>query len=806
MKPMRVLGFFAAPLALAVLLSLAACNRGDSTADNTNTPPPFSAKLIKALDSSDLEKRLKAELVRRYDRQYDGYIYWGMTTGGGAIMPPTTGLPESTTPTAAGSNADTTYSTTNVQEKGVDEGDLVKTDGNFIYLVRGTHFFVLQATPADQTAIVSDIDLKEYISELHLNGSRVTVITSASITSPIASVGTATITPLICSNNTTVVPPPSGSGGTITVVSPNAAGAPIMAYPYPYQQVTRVYSYDVTSPAAPVLLASLEFPGSLEGSRRINNTIYLVLNHTIDIPNPVSPWDYLVPGCFFDQAGYEQASKLALEENTRRINNLTLDDLLSTYTTTLYSGATATSITNPSVSYADVYIPEFGNGTDLALVVSIDFSNTDPVVASSSVLSSWGGIYMSTESLYIASSNRWFWIEPMVNADMPQRNPEPQTAVHKFAIDPASGKPLYRGSGIVDGWVNDRFSMSDYQGNLRIGTTRGGWWGEGISNQLTILAEGGDSLVSKGSITGIAPGERIYSMRYDGSKGYMVTFRRTDPLFTFDLSDPANPLLAGEITVNGFATYIHLLGADRLLTIGQSADSTGRVNGNKLQLFDVSSLSAPALLASYELGAGWSTALYDPHAFLYYEPLKLLTIPYFSSGIDTNGFFAYTSGLNVFDIGASSITQRGIVSAPTITTGYGYSYIDTVEFSPPASSITPWVGTPMVGVGCDGSASWWRGWLAHVAALVVTMMTLFEVLQVRGEAIQRTGITPRVTADNTHKVLFVVGLLTAWALVGVVLLLIQTVKFFTDHTAIADALRARPSAAHVAAPSPLARP
>lgn len=466
-----------------------------------------------------------------------------------------------------------------------------------------------------------------------------------------------------------------------------------MAYPYPYQQVTRVYSYDVTNPAAPVLLASLEFPGILEGSRRINSTIYLVLNHTIDIPNPVSPWDYLVPGCFFDQSGYEQASKLALEENTRRINDLTLDDLLSTYTTTLYSGATGTSVTNPSVSYADVYIPEFGNGTDLALVVSIDLSSQDPVVASSSVLSAWGGIYMSTESLYIASSNRWFWIEPMANADMPQRNPEPQTAVHKFAIDPASGKPLYRGSGIVDGWVNDRFSMSDYLGHLRIGTTRGGWWGEGISNQLTVLAEGSDSLVSTGTITGIAPGERIYSMRFDRDRGYMVTFRRTDPLFTFDLSDPANPRLEGEITVNGFATYIHLLGTDRLLTIGQSADSTGRVIGNKLQLFDVSSLSTPTLLTSYELGPGWSDALYDPHAFLYYEPLKLLTIPYFSSGSDANGFYTYTSGLNVFDIGASSITQRGIISAPTFTTGYGYSYNDTVDRSVVISSATGTSGT-----------------------------------------------------------------------------------------------------------------
>src|SRR5512143_2093481 len=242
MKPMNLPGFAAISLSLAVLLSFAACNRGDST-DNTNTPPPFSAKLIKALDSSDLEKHLKAELIRRYERQYDGYLYGGLITPPMGPMPPvpgpTTVQPDSATPTASGSNADTTYSTTNVQEKGVDEGDLVKTDGNFIYLARGTHFFVLQAAPADQTALVSDIDLKEFINELHLNGSRVTVITNASVTSPIASAGTATVTPLICSSDTTVVsPPPSGSGGTITVVSPNAAGVPIMAYPYPYQQVT----------------------------------------------------------------------------------------------------------------------------------------------------------------------------------------------------------------------------------------------------------------------------------------------------------------------------------------------------------------------------------------------------------------------------------------------------------------------------------------------------------------------------------------------------------------------------------------
>ncbi len=86
------------------------------------------------------------------------------------------------------------------------------------------------------------------------------------------------------------------------------------------------------------------------------------------------------------------------------------------------------------------------------------------------------------------------------------------------------------------------------------------------------------------------------------------------------------------------------------------------------------------------------------------------------------------------------------------------------------------------------------GWLAHVGALVLTMMTLFEVLIVRAEAIRRTRIAPHITSDTTHKVLFVVGLLTAWALVGVVLLLVQTVKFFTDHAAIGDALRASATA------------
>jgi uncharacterized secreted protein with C-terminal beta-propeller domain len=101
------------------------------------------------------------------------------------------------------------------------------------------------------------------------------------------------------------------------------------------------------------------------------------------------------------------------------------------------------------------------------------------------------------------------------------------------------------------------------------------------------------------------------------------------------------------------------------------------VTGNKLQLFDVGALASPRLAGEYELGSGWSEALYDPHAFLYYEPLGILNIPYYAYGTGTG---SYSSGLSVFMIGSNSISLKGTIPAPSITTGYG-PYKDTVDRS-----------------------------------------------------------------------------------------------------------------------------
>jgi hypothetical protein len=174
--------------------------------------------------------------------------------------------------------------------------------------------------------------------------------------------------------------------------------------------------------------------------------------------------------------------------------------------------------------------------------------------------------------------------------------------------------------------------MSEYDGAIRIATTEDRWnTGQERVNHLFILQEtrdgGGNALEISGQINDIAEGERIYAVRFMGERGFMVTFRQVDPLFTMDLSDPSAPQLVGELKVPGFSTYLHPFGDEHLIGIGQSATDEGRITGMQLSLFDVSNFAEPALAHSEPLGQGWSEALYNHHAFTYWAPLQTLMVP-----------------------------------------------------------------------------------------------------------------------------------------------------------------------------------
>ncbi len=446
------LGFVTVSIQVMIAF-LSACSSGGNapvTTPSHQTLP--SAKLIVPVNNEHLEGWLKAELVKSYQYRDTRYNYTALGAKADMATSASANASASTSNATPQTNNSTgSYSTTNVQENGVDEGDLVKTEGNYIYLIRGTHFFIINKESAEsQSAIISDIDVMDTINELHLSGDRVTLVTT-----PYSPLKTA---------STGVVSATANSTGFVSFIAQNVA-------------TTRVYNYDVSNPATPVQLSRFDFPGSLQGSRRINNTYYFITNYRVDLPSPVYASDFYHPSNSFNREEYNLASAKASAENLRRIEALTLDEMLPTYSQTLYTDGKAGATTvAPIVNSGDIYIPDPANGTDMSLVISIDNSKAEPVITSSGVFSSWCQMYMSPESLYLASSNNWAWIEPVQGIAQTTTNPEPSTALHKFALANDGGKPVYKGSGIVTGWVNNQFSMGEYNGYLRVGTTRGGWW------------------------------------------------------------------------------------------------------------------------------------------------------------------------------------------------------------------------------------------------------------------------------------------------------------------------------------------
>jgi uncharacterized secreted protein with C-terminal beta-propeller domain len=155
-------------------------------------------------------------------------------------------------------------------------------------------------------------------------------------------------------------------------------------------------------------------------------------------------------------------------------------------------------------------------------------------------------------------------------------------------------------------------------------------WDQGVasSSSVTVLAEREGGLVETGRVDGLGLGEQIYAVRYFGDLATVVTFRQTDPLYVLDLADPTAPRVRGELKIPGFSTYLHPVGDDRLLGIGQDADELGRVTGFQVSLFDLSDLSTPLQVDRLSLGQGWSPASEDSRAVSYDPSRSLLAIPF----------------------------------------------------------------------------------------------------------------------------------------------------------------------------------
>lgn len=483
------------------------------------------------------------------------------------------------TPTAdAGGDS----SGTNVQEAGVDEPDMVKTDGKRIFAFAGTGLRAIDAR-ATPPRLLGRVELGTYGGQLILDGKRLLVISYADRAVDLPGPGPGP------EPQPSPAPPSSGDAQ----VAPGEPSPP----DYYYRPATLITEVDVSDPAAMKVVRTETIDGDYVSARLNGSTARIVLS------TPPAALDY---------------GSAALRRRARGwVPSATLENKI-----------TGTKRTRRLAACRQVRRPRVFSGLNTLSVLTIDMRKGLPAVDVDGLMTDAETVYASNDGLYVATQR--YLAQESANEPPPPLT----TAIHRFDISEA-GRTAYRASGDVTGYVTGQFSLSEHEGVLRVASTDSPvWWpGGSVADQqpqsyVSTLKPSGDVLLPLGRVGGLGRGERIQGVRFLGDAGYVVTFRQTDPLYTIDLSKPAEPRVAGELKLLGYSAYLHPVDDGLLLGVGQDATAQGRQLGTQLSLFDVSDLEKPTRLSQRRIGSSSSSeAEYDHHAFLYWAPEKLAVLP-----------------------------------------------------------------------------------------------------------------------------------------------------------------------------------
>jgi uncharacterized secreted protein with C-terminal beta-propeller domain len=502
----------------------------------------------------------------------------------------------------AGGSGPGYYTRTNNQVVGVDEADRVKTDGKYIYTIHGRQVVIVKSWPARSTQVVAryEVGKRSTPHQLFINGDRLVVFSRSYVRLGLTS------------------RPPTTRHGRRHRPYPR----------YRNRYMTKVTVLDIKDRKKPKLIANIDVEGSMLRARMIGRNVYLVSNFRFGVPQAI--WTVLRKYNRYRYGGMTTAALAQLRSDIRRaVTTLPLSQLMPVIR---FEHQPGVYTVRPLLGCSDLYLPTTGIQSNLLTLTRIN-THGGPVHATG-VMASGMKVYASKTSLYTAAS-----------ATNPRNPRQSGTAIHKFDLGSKEGAPRFAASGWVPGNLLNQFSMDEHKGHLRVAVTERGYVGKvpwrrwrrwrgrswTTSSAVFVLKQKGEALCTVGAVRGLAPNERIYAARMMGDKGYLVTFRRTDPLYTLDLSEPTEPTVKGELKIPGFSSYIHPLGKNKLLTVGQNADASGRVLGAHLQIFDVSDLSNPRRTAHYELttgrGTSRSAAQWDHHAFTYNARKNILALP-----------------------------------------------------------------------------------------------------------------------------------------------------------------------------------
>jgi inhibitor of cysteine peptidase len=522
---------------------------------------------------------LTSFLNRTVSSGYNYYAERGITTWSGSPLPSNALSGD----VKAQSTPD--YSKTNIQVAGVDEADIVKTDGTYIYLASKGQVFIIRT---NSTEIVASIPLNGSITGIFVNGNKLVVF----------------------------------EGENIVYLG-------VMKYYASYYGgQSSVKVYDISNKRNPILFRNISMNGSYFDSRMIGDYVYVL------VTSPV----------------YQMVRNVSLPS--------------------VRDNGKIESIQASSIYYSNVTDYSYSFTTILAFNVQ-----DNKEIVHQTILSGYAtSIYVSAGNIYLAS--------PKYDYGYAEK-----TQIHRIKIN--TGEITYEASGEVLGYVLNQFSMDEYKGYFRLATTTTGYVPRGIiattQEQTTSVSQVyvlNANMKMVGNLTGLAPGETIYSARFMGDRCYLVTFVKIDPLFVIDLKNPANPQVLGTLKIPGYSSYLQPYDDNHIIGIGkQTVESDSKdfawYQGVKISLFDVKNVAKPQEVANATIGDRGtdSPALSDHKALLFDKTRNLLAIPVLVARINPAQYpgeipaYAYGEpvwqGLYVYTITENTLTLKGTITHAT---------------------------------------------------------------------------------------------------------------------------------------------
>ncbi|MEC9466697.1 MAG: beta-propeller domain-containing protein [Myxococcota bacterium] len=621
-------------LALAVMGT--GCSISDDGPDVDYVKRQLTSAQLRGFSScEELEAQLKTSFAEQLasELRMQGESYHGGWRGGvdevaldGAEMGDTGAADSAPSDSAAGSNEaggreeGVDFSGTNNQEEGVDEADFVKTNGEYIYTLNGNRLHIFKVPRFGDLVHYSATEFEGHPTAMMLHGDKVVIYSRI---------------------HTWNLP----EGHPVRDLVGQAYQDQWNYWYWRTSELTKVTVVDVADALSPQKLRHLYLEGSYQTGRKVDAAVRMVSYSWMEVPG-IRTWvempdDYWMEDFERQQDMYAEAVEEVIEHNNAVIAGTALEDMVPR----LYERLEDDQFIEHTFTVDGCQgfsIADDGNGRGFTSILSLDLFGDTFDFEADHLLTNPSVTYASSDTLVIAEPAQdwwWFW----GNDDIREA-----TNIHRFAISDGAAT-VYSGSGRIDGLILNQFSLSEHNDYIRVAATTGQWnrWWledpEPMNNHVYILAETADEegvvmLDTVGHVGDIAPGERIWSSRFVGDEGYLVTFRQIDPLWTLDLSNPEQPEIKGELEIHGVSTYIHPLKDEQegfLLTIGYGGDANGLDWNTQVSLFDVTNFTNPQLASALPMagieGDGWyyahSEATHEHKACQYWAPRQLLAIP-----------------------------------------------------------------------------------------------------------------------------------------------------------------------------------